>query len=83
MNFPIGSQIGEVYGSKRSSKECYVKAISMESRMCLSRKPTEGESRRERAMQMGDEELRKKKAMRIEAIPESSRVGKDTGKASW
>lgn len=61
MKFPVGSPIGEVYRSQRSSKECYVKAISMESRACLSRKPAEGESRKERAMQMGNEEPRKKK----------------------
>lgn len=38
MKFPVGDHVGEIYGSQRSSKECYVRAIFVESRAGLSRK---------------------------------------------
>lgn len=36
MKFPVEEDVGEMYGSQRSSNECYVRVISMENKVGLS-----------------------------------------------
>lgn len=51
MKFPVGDQVGDMYGSQRNSKVCYVRAISAGDREELARKMGEEESRKRKAVQ--------------------------------
>lgn len=53
MKLLVGDQVGEMYGSQRSSKGCYVKAITMGDKEGLTMKKGEEESKKTKSIQAG------------------------------